>query len=386
MRVYKKAILPIGFKASAAAAGIKKSGRLDLALFYSRLPAKAACLFTSNKIQAAPIKVDKAYLKNNREYRAIIANSGNANCFTGRQGIRDAEAVNKTLAGIMAVKKESILAASTGIIGRRLPLSKIIKALPGLVKGLSIGGISKAKEAIMTTDKFVKEITVKLKIGNYAVTLCGVAKGAGMIAPDMACPERSRGATMLCFVLTDANITERALSRALKIAVDNSFNCITVDGCMSTNDSVIALANAAAGNKPVDTGSNFNLFLEALSTICLELAKSIVKDAEGASKFIRIKVSRAKNYAEARQAALGIANSDLFKTAIYGENPNYGRIVAAVGASGIAVEEDDLKIKVSPLRKKEINVEVDVNRGESGAIVYTSDLTPEYIKINAQYN
>jgi glutamate N-acetyltransferase/amino-acid N-acetyltransferase len=193
-------------------------------------------------------------------------------------------------------------------------------------------------------------------------------------------------ATLLAFILTDANITQRALNRALSFCVDNSFNCITVDGCMSTNDSVIMLANGAARNYLIDQSRYFDLFIRGLNVVCLELAKMIVKDAEGASKFIKIKVEKAKNFAEAKQVALSIANSSLFKTAMYGENPNFGRIVASIGASGIEVKEKNLKIKVSPLNKKDINVDVSINRGKSSAIVYTSDLTPEYIKINAEYN
>jgi glutamate N-acetyltransferase/amino-acid N-acetyltransferase len=378
MRVYKKAILPKGFKANGIACGLKKSGKLDLAVIYSELSAKAACLFTTNKIQAAPIKINKQNLKNNRRFRAIIANSGNANCFTAYQGIKDAWETTRFLAKALGIKKEEVLVSSTGIIGRRLDLSKIKKAIPDLIKGLSRQGIDKAKKAIMTTDKFTKEITVKFNIGNKTVTLCGIAKGAGMIAPNMA--------TMLAFILTDANITQGALGQALKIAVDNSFNCITVDGCMSTNDSVIMLANGQAKNSLVDSNKNFKPFLKALNVVCLELAKMIIRDAEGATKFIQINVKQAKSFQEAKTVALGIANSNLFKTAMYGQNPNFGRIVASVGASDVEVKERELKIRVSPLDKKEIKVDISLNRGNCSARVYTSDLTPEYIKINAEYN
>ncbi len=378
MKIYKKAILPLGFKANAIACGIKKSGKLDLALFYSDIPAQAACQFTTNKIQAAPIKINKKYLKGNRQFQAIIVNSGNANSFTGSIGLKDAEETTKVLAEAIEIKKEKVLVASTGIIGRRLPVQKIKRVIPALVAGLSKKGIDRAKKAIMTTDTFTKEVTAKFNIGSRAVTICGLAKGAGMIAPNMA--------TMLAFILTDGNITPRALNRALDIAVENSFNCITVDGCMSTNDSVMVLANGASVNALVDTDKNFNSFSKALNIVCLELAKLIIRDAEGASKFIQIKVSQAKNFSEARKAALGIANSNLFKTAMYGQDPNFGRIVQAVGASAIELKEKDLKIKVSSLKKKEINVDVSIGRGNSFAVVYTSDLTPEYIKINAEYN
>ena len=378
MKIYKKAILPVSFRANGVSCGIKKSGKLDLALFYSDLPAKASCRFTSNSIAAAPIEVDKRYLGAGRSFRAIIVNSGNANCFTGPAGTRDTEETLKALSGALGIGKGRDLAASTGIIARRLPVKKIIKALPQLISGLSHKGIDKAKKAIMTTDTFAKEITVRIKMGRDDITICGVAKGAGMIAPNLA--------TMLAFIFTDANITRRALDKALKFSVGKSFNCITVDGCMSTNDSVMALANAAAGNRMIDGGRDFNLFTEALGVVCRELAKLIVRDAEGASKFIRIDVNKAATFQEARAIALSVANSSLFKTAAYGENPNFGRIVAAIGATGIKVRQKELKIAVSPLKKKDIYVKVWLNRGKSSATVYTSDLTPEYIKINAEYN
>lgn len=378
MKVYEKAILPVDFQASAVACGIKRAHKLDLALFYSRVPAKASCKFTSNKIWAAPLQADKRNLRRNKSFNAIIVNSGNANCFNGRQGLKDAEGMMSGCAKALGIKPEGVLVASTGIIGRRLPLSKIKQATPELVRGLSGGGIDKAKVAIMTTDTFTKEITVKFNIGGKVLTICGVAKGAGMIAPDMA--------TMLAFILTDAHISQKALDQALGQSVDRSFNCITVDGCMSTNDSVMMLANGAAKNALIEGGRNFHLFLKALEAVCLGLAKMIVKDAEGATKFIQIKVDKAKNFPEARRLALAIANSNLFKTAVYGQNPNFGRIVASLGACGIELKEEDLKIRVSPLDRKEIHVDVTVGRGDGSAVVYTSDLTPEYIKINAEYN
>ncbi|MDD2689112.1 MAG: bifunctional glutamate N-acetyltransferase/amino-acid acetyltransferase ArgJ [Candidatus Omnitrophica bacterium] len=378
MKIYKKAILPIDFLASGLACGIKRSGRLDLALFYSLSGARAACQFTTNRILAAPIKLNKKLLKINSSFRAIIVNSGNANCFTHKAGLKDAEGVTASLSAKLQVEQKEILVASTGIIARRLPIIKIKKAIPQLIAGLSKDGVHKAQKAIITTDKFTKGITVKFNIANRTVTVCGVAKGAGMIAPSMA--------TMLVFILTDACIAQTALDKALRICVDNSFNCITVDGCMSTNDSVILLANGSAQNKLIYSGRHFDLFTVALKYVCLELAKMIVRDAEGASKFIQIKVKEAKSFQEARKAALNVANSNLFKTAVYGQNPNFGRIVASLGQAGIDIKEEDLKIKVSPLNKKDIFVEVFMKRGGSSATVYTSDLTPEYIKINAEYN
>jgi len=378
MKVYSKAILPKDFKASAVACGIKKTKKLDLALFYSDIPAKAACLFTANKIQAAPIQVCKLHQKQAKSFRAILVNSGNANCFTGQTGLQDAIGTIAVLAKAIGVKKENILVASTGIIGKRLQTHLIKIATPELVEGLSVKGIDKAKLAIMTTDLVAKEVSVKFNIGKETITICGVAKGSGMIAPDLA--------TMLVFIFTDANITQSALNKAMKLSADKSFNCITVDGCMSTNDSVMLMANGASKNALIDKGNGFNLFVNALDIICLVLAKMVVRDGEGATKFIEIKVRGAKNPQDAKKAALAIANSNLFKTAMFGQNHNFGRIVASVGASGIDVKEKDIKIKVSPLKKKDILVDVSIGGGEFSSVVYTSDLTYDYVKINAEYN
>jgi len=389
MKVLTKAILPAGYLASGISCGIKKSGKLDLALFYSKTPATAACLFTANSIKAAPLLLNKLYLKKGGSVRAIIVNSGNANCFTGQAGIKDAEevvgatvaALNNVGTGLKPVptmiRKENILINSTGIIGKRLPVPKIKASLPRLVKGLSSQGISAAQKAIRTTDTFDKAVTVKFNIGTKSVSICGVAKGAGMIAPNVA--------TMLVFILTDAAISRGALIKALSSAADKSFNCITVDGCMSTNDSVMMLANGVSGAR-IQSGKSLSLFKQALDEVCRTLAKLIVRDGEGISKFIEIKVSGAKNFKAARQAALSVANSNLFKTAVYGENPNFGRIAAAIGACGIEVKEQDLLIKLGPLGKKDVHVDVSLGRGKGSAVVYTSDLTPEYIKINAAYN
>jgi len=378
MKIYKQAILPKGFLASGLYCGIKKSKKPDLALFYSAIPAKSACLFTANKLPAAPLLLNKIYLKKTNFVQAIIVNSGNANCFTGFTGIKDAAETAISVADELDIKAESVLVNSTGIIGKRLPKDLIKKAVPTLIKGLSSKGIHQAKKAILTTDTFAKEVTVKFNLGQKEVTICGIAKGAGMIAPNMA--------TMLCFIFTDADITSTALKAALKKCTDKTFNCITIDGCMSTNDSVMMLANAAAGNALIEKGKAVDLFTQALNIVCLELAKMVVRDAEGGTKFIQIKVSTAKSEKEAKAAALAIANSNLFKTAVYGENPNFGRIAAAVGASGVAVKENSLKIKVSSLKKKDIFVDVSLGQGNAGTVVYTSDLTPEYVKINAEYN
>ncbi len=378
MKIIHKAILPSGFQASAKACGLKKSGKLDLALFYSTVPAKTTAMFTTNKMPAAPVIVCKEQLKKNKLFQAIIINSGNANCFTGNAGLAGARRTAEALAGQLKIQKGSVLVGSTGVIGKPLDFAKIKKNIPDLVKSLSSAGINPAKKAIMTTDKFPKEITASYKLGSRKITVCGVAKGAGMIAPDMA--------TMFAFVFTDGLITQAALDRALKEAVENSFNCITVDGCMSTNDTVIVLANGCAKNKVIEGGLALAQFQSALNLVCLELAKMMVKDGEGATKFIEINVEDAASYAQAKKAALAIANSNLFKTAVYGENPNFGRVVAAVGSSGIEVQEKRFKVVLGDLKKKEVKVKVSLGRGKAKCTVYTSDLTPEYIKINAGYS
>ncbi len=335
-------------------------------------------MFTTNKLSAAPVIVCREHLKKKGFFQAIIVNSGNANCFTGVKGLEVSRRTAKVLAGQLKIKKEAFLVSSTGIIGKPLDFGKINQGIPGLVASLSSPGIEQAKKAIMTTDKFSKEIAVKYKLGAQEITVCGVAKGAGMIAPNMA--------TMLVFIFCDCQITPAALELALRKAVDNSFNCITVDGCMSTNDTVIVLANGAAKNKIIKDGRELSRFQGVLNAVCLELAKMMVKDGEGATKFIEIKVENAASRAQAKKAAMAIANSNLFKTAVYGQNPNFGRIVAAVGASGIEVQERNLKVSLRDLKKKEVKVKVSLGQGKAECVVYTSDLTCEYIKINAAYN
>ncbi|TAM41275.1 bifunctional glutamate N-acetyltransferase/amino-acid acetyltransferase ArgJ [bacterium] len=378
MKKLLKAVLPAGFKANGVACGLKKSGNLDLALIYSELPAIACAKFTSNSIVAAPLIVCKKQLRSAKRFQAVLVNSGNANCFTGKAGIQDALACAGFAARELGITKNSVLLNSTGIIGKRLEVIKIKQAIPGLVSGLSAAGVHKFARAIMTTDTCSKEVTVSLKIGSKAVNICAIAKGAGMIAPNMA--------TLLCFIMTDADISKAALNKALTCAVENSFNRITVDGCMSTNDTVAVLANGAAGNKQIAGGKNLRDFSGALGEACLELAKMVVKDAEGASKFIQIDVSGAKDQGEAKVAALSIANSVLFKTAVFGENPNFGRVAQAVGASGIKIKEGQLKIKLGSLKGKQVKLKVDLSRGKAKTVVFTSDLTPEYVKINAEYN
>lgn len=378
IKIHKKAILPKGFVASGVSCGIKRSGKPDLALFFSLTPAVAAGVFTTNTMKAAPVELDLELLKRARTFQGIIVNSGNANCFTGKKGRLAARAMAEAAAQGLGIAPGGMLVASTGIIGRQLPVQKISAATAGLVTALSRKGIHHASRAILTTDTCVKQSTARFSIDGREVTVCAVAKGAGMIAPRMA--------TMLCFILTDAAIGRHALQTALRQAVAGSFNRITIDGCMSTNDSVMVLANAQAGNAPVSSASSRSLFSGALESVCRALARQIVLDAEGSTKLITIRLSGARTDAHAQQAAMAIANSNLFKTAMYGENLNYGRVVAAVGASGVACRQDSFKVSMGSLKRKSILVRVDLGLGTGSAEVLTSDLTPEYVRINAEYS
>ncbi|MDD5775148.1 MAG: bifunctional glutamate N-acetyltransferase/amino-acid acetyltransferase ArgJ [Candidatus Omnitrophica bacterium] len=378
MDILPHAGLPQGFAANAVACGLKRSGKPDLALIYSLRPARASCMFTTNKIVAAPVTLCRQFLKKNKAFRAIVANSGNANCFTGSAGLEDARNTARETASVLGVALESVLVFSTGIIGKRLDVRKIAKTLPALCAGLSPRGLDAAKKAIMTTDTFAKAVGVRCVIAGKPVTISGIAKGSGMIGPNMA--------TMLAFIMTDADISQSCLDACLKDCVRDTFNCVTVDGCMSTNDSVVVLANGQAGNKRITGGRSAEVFAAGLHAVCLPLAKMLAQDGEGATKFITINVSKARSFDEARTAALAIANSPLFKTAVYGENPNFGRIACAVGASGIDVSEKGLKVHMGPLNRKDVVIDVSLSRGKAGCTVYTSDLTPEYIKINAEYN
>jgi glutamate N-acetyltransferase/amino-acid N-acetyltransferase len=281
---------------------------------------------------------------------------------------------------LLGIPKTDIIVSSTGIIGKPLPHKKIQKAAPKLVKGLSVTGSSKIARSILTTDLKTKEIVVTITLGGKKVTIAGCAKGSGMVAPNMA--------TMLGFITTDAAISPKMLKSAFKKAVDQSFNCITIDGCMSTNDMVTVLANGLAKNKTISKpGKDFNTFSKALAYICLDLAKKIVLDGEGATKFITIDCLGAQNVKQALKVALTVANSNLVKTAAYGSNPNWGRVAAAVGSLGIkGVSESNLRIKFSSFEKKEIHITADLNIGSAKATTYTSDLSLQYVRINGRYN
>ncbi|OIO35798.1 MAG: bifunctional ornithine acetyltransferase/N-acetylglutamate synthase [Candidatus Omnitrophica bacterium CG1_02_44_16] len=400
---FNSGILPIGFKACGIAAKIKKSGKKDLALFYSSRPCAAAGLFTSNCIKAAPLEISLRHLKN-RSLKAVIVNSGNANCMTGRQGLFDAIVTTQLVARSLKIDPGQVLVSSTGIIGKPLPMEKIKAAVPILAKKLSIKGLSDAASAILTTDTFQKQVTKIIQIGSRRVVISGVAKGAGMIAPQMkACPA-GRPATMLAYIFTDATVTKHVLKKALKDAVDVSFNAITIDGCMSTNDTVVAMANGASDSAPIKNNTAGEItFCLALKEVCLALAKMIVHDAEGATKFIEIRVKGAVTYLSAKHLAFSVANSNLFKCAMFGSDPNWGRIAAALGSipSALKAEKLDIDMNKKPvfrngkpvpiknnnfLRGSNVLVDIDLHAGRAKACVYTSDLSYGYVRINADYN
>lgn len=388
---------PKGFFASAAHSGIKSGNKHDLCLIYSLDTAAAAGVFTLNKVKGAPLIISKRNLSNGKA-QAIIANSGNANCMTGKEGIKDADRIAKAVARALSIKEGDVLIASTGVIGKRLPLLKIMPAIEELVSGLSPAGSGNIAKALMTTDTYPKEMAVSFRMGPSVVNIGGVAKGAGMINPNMA--------TMLAFITTDAAINSKMLKKALSESVQSSFNRITIDGDMSTNDCVFVLANGYAKNKTItSSGGGYEIFKKALSSVCLHLAEKIVRDAEGATKFIRVKVGKAKDIDDAKKAAYAIATSPLVKTAMYGEDPNWGRIAAAAGRSGADFMPDELDIylgrvkvvskgaPVNPnkkllrkiLKEKDIEISVFLNKKDGEFTVLTSDLSKRYIDINAHY-
>lgn len=392
-----KNILPAGFRATGVASGIKQSGGKDLALFVSDSPCVAAAMLTSNDFKAAPLLVSAAHL-GSASIRAIIANSGNANCMTGRNGLQAAQLTTELVAKALGVKAQEVLVASTGIIGKPLPVEKIQAGIPGLIAQLSPQGLNDASRAIMTTDTCPKVVVVSAKVGGKTITISGTAKGAGMIAP------RMKMGTMFAFCFTDAAIEKSALRQALVEAVEPSFNSITIDGCMSTNDMAVVLANARASNPVIKKGSSqAKLFGNMLKDVCLALAKMMVKDGEGATKFVEVRVCGAKNDEAARAYAFSVANSNLFKCAMFGCDANWGRIASAVGSAGSGLKARDLSIRLNGvtalksgqpmigkkkglLKAKEILVEISIGRGQGRSVVYTSDLSYDYVKINADYN
>ncbi len=388
-------IIPEGYLFSVAQAHIKYEGRNDMGLILSEKTAQVAGVFTKNLVKAAPVIISRKRIRKGMA-RAILVNSGNANACTGEQGTRDALELSRELSEMLNLPENEILIASTGVIGAPLPVERMKGALSGLISGLNSQRLPELAKAIMTTDTFEKLYSTVFTIGRESFTVTGVAKGAGMIAPDMA--------TMLSFIITDAMVTGDALKRALKEVVEDTFNSITVDGDMSTNDTVILMANGAKGG-PCISKKYYRVFRDALYEVMDALARMIASDGEGATRLITIMVEGAVTKKDARKAALTIANSPLVKTAIYGRDANWGRIMAALGRSGARIHQEKTGISINGIEivknglstgrdsdaqktmseQEEVVIKVSLGLGRQTYRVYTCDLTEEYIRINAEY-
>ena len=387
-----------GFLANGIHVGIRTDGRRDLALLYSTVPARAAGVFTTNCFKAAPVQLDMARIRSGMA-QAVIANSGCANAATGPEGLADARAVSLALSRELGIADDLVQVASTGVIGHRFDVGKIRSGVSGLVAGLHEEGIPAAEEAIMTTDRFPKIALRKGLIGSQEVTLCGIAKGAGMIEPHMA--------TMLAFVMTDAVIEQEALASLFRKAVESSFNAISVDGCMSTNDTALILANGMAGNRTIGhSGRASGLFAKLLTDLLAELARAMVRDGEGATKCIEVVVEEAASVRDARRVAYAVANSNLVKTAFFGGDPNWGRIISAAGSIGIDLPAEKVRLYFEELlifeggqgvsgretelaaimARSEIRIRLQLGMGRSRGAVSFSDLTFDYVKLNAHYH
>ncbi len=392
----KETVIVEKFLMGGVAAGLKKNGGKDLGLIFSTVPAAVAGVFTRNRVQAAPVVLDRDRIQNGTG-RAIIVNSGNANCCTGTEGMQAALAMARAAAEGLDLPAEQVLVASTGVIGEPLPLQKVTAAVPALLGALKPDGLMELAEAMMTTDTIPKVAAVKSRLGRKDFHLAAVAKGAGMIRPDMA--------TMLCFVVSDIALPAAAMQAMLKSAVDRSFNRITVDGDMSTNDTVLFMANGASGVAP-DTGAARQTVQGVLDDVLLELARLCVKDGEGATKLVEIRVRGAFDDAQARMVADTVANSSLVKTALFGQDANWGRILAAVGRAGVPVDPERVDISfdtvmmvqnglgrgksveaeaTAVLKKPEFVITIDLKMAAGRAAVLTCDFSIDYVKINADY-
>src|SRR5581483_3655254 len=385
-----------GFLGSGISSGIKKNGKKDLGLIFSKVPAKVSGVFTTNVVKAAPVLLGMERVKSGY-CQAVVINSGNANVGTGKRGLHDANLTAKLVANKLSIDESLVIPSSTGVIGVYLNMEKIKSAIPDLVSGLSEDGLSDTAEDIMTTDKFPKYAEAQISVDGKTGTICAIGKGAGMIAPNMA--------TMLCFILTDINIDRKAQKIALKNAVDVSFNRIIVDGDMSTNDTVLILSNGTLENSPIKVGNkNYRKLEKALTKLTAEVAEMIVRDGEGATKVVRIIVKGAKNRKDAEKISRTIGSSLLVKTALYGEDANWGRVLAAAGRAG--VKFDPLKVdlyfgdhkivkngaeimdesKVNHILKNpSFTITLDMKSGKSSYFVVASDITMDYLKLNAQY-
>ncbi len=394
MKLLKKFNVP-GFEVAGIDCGIKNQGQKDLALIASMGPAVGAGVFTKNKVCSPTVAISRQVLKTSKSIRAIIVNSGNANACTGERGVQDCHSIIKSVSQNFGIPANQVLIASTGVIGVPLPSQNIVEKMPVLVNNLSPKGWTQAAEAIMTTDLVSKSAGIQYD----DIVIGGICKGSGMIQPNMA--------TMLSFLVTNLSIGKKDLQKALKIAVDGTFNRITVDGETSTNDMVLLLANANKPANPVKNGSKeFSTFVSALTELCRELAFKVVKDGEGVTKFVTVKVTGAKNSKNAETVARTVANSKLVQTAIFGQDPNWGRIICAVGYAGVPIDTNKIdislnevplvqnglpvpKLSTSILRKrmksKYISIQIGLNIGSGKAEVFGCDLSYDYVRINAEY-
>ncbi len=385
-----------GFLLNGVSAGLKKNEERDLALIFSKVPARASAIFTKNLIKGAPILVAEERIGGGF-CQALIINSVNANAFTGRRGYEDSLEVANTLSRGLGIDESLVIPSSTGVTGERLRVGKIKKSIPKLIKGLGEDNLREAAEAIMTTDSFPKYASRQLRVGEKTATVSAIGKGAGMICPNMA--------TMLCFIMTDLNIQRKALSKALAEAARGSFNAITVDGDTSPNDSVFILANGILGNKQTtEKSGDYGKFVDVLSSLCGEIAEMIVSDGEGATKVVRINVTEARTERDAEKIARTIATSQLVKTAFYGEDANWGRIVAAAGRAGVRFDPEKIKLYfgeievfskgvrskpesrfASVFKKPSFTVTLSLGEGEAAYSILTSDLSHKYVSINSDY-
>ena len=387
-----------GFTAAGVKAGIKKSGNLDVAVIYTKTQAVVAGTFTQNKVAAAPVYVSKEVVATGTAH-AIVANAGCANACTGQQGLDDAHKMAQIAADELGVNANDVIVGSTGVIGVNLPMDKLEAGIKDAVANLSVDGSDNAGRAIITTDTHSKSVTCEFELSGKTVRMGAIAKGSGMIRPNMA--------TMLCYITTDIAIDQALLQKAVSGCVEKSFNMISVDGDMSTNDMVIVLANGEANNaKITEENADYQIFFDKLMMLCTEIAKQIAADGEGASKFLTINVRGAKSFADAKTVGMAIANSPLVKTAFFGEDPNWGRVICAVGYSGADMVPEktvvkfggitifangtgatyDEKALAHVMKQKDIVIDIELNMGEEDATVWSCDLSYEYVKINGEYH
>lgn len=387
-----------GFTAAGVKAGIKKSGNLDVAVIYTKTQAVVAGTFTQNKVAAAPVYVSKEVVATGTAH-AIVANAGCANACTGQQGLYDAHKMAQIAADELGVNADDVIVGSTGVIGVSLPMDKLEAGIKDAVANLSADGSGNAGRAIITTDTHSKSVTCEFELSGKTVRMGAIAKGSGMIRPNMA--------TMLCYITTDIAIDQALLQKAVSGCVEKSFNMISVDGDMSTNDMVIVLANGEANNaKITEENADYQIFFDKLMMLCTELAKQIAADGEGASKFLTINVKGAKSFADAKTVGMAIANSPLVKTAFFGEDPNWGRVICAVGYSGADMVPEktvvkfggitifangtgatyDEKALAHVMKEKDIVIDIELNMGQEDATVWSCDLSYEYVKINGEYH